>query len=400
MGKLLEHWDLKKDKEIREILAELRALDEGGYFEGLQPEAEIPHLLRLRGAIEARLGNSAPLAGKFRTIRLLDGPVGPSLGQFMTQIKVSDRTEAYKAETQKKFDDAVEQVRILFGKIVRAEISSNAIVRAIVSSFLDTFMKDRNLLLNLASFPQKHEDYLYDHAVKMCLMSLSMASAAGYSRGQSIEIAQGALLADVGMMLIPEPIRNKKGKLNAGELAEIRKHPLLGLSLLENVHGLSDAVLSIPYQHHERLTGSGYPDNRSGTAVSRFSRIVSIADVFTALVNQRTYRKSVIPYHAMISVLSMGGSGHLDGEHIRHFLKTMSIFAMGSLVRLSSGRVAKVVDPNPSEFTKPVVSVLTDERGLKLAPAQIVQIDLASSDEKVVEALPLQSIAHTVLDGF
>jgi HD-GYP domain-containing protein (c-di-GMP phosphodiesterase class II) len=394
------NWDTKRDREIRQTLAELRSLDDSGYFDGLHASAAVPEDFKIQAAIAAHLNKGAPFARKIAGLKPMDTPVGPALSQFLSQMRVRDRTEIYKTQTHRRFEDAVGQVRILFGKIVRGEIASNAILRSIVGSFMDTFMKDRNLLLNLAAAPHTGNDYLYDHSLKMCLLSLSLASAAGYSRSQSIEIAQGALLADVGMMLVPERIRLKRGKLTEGELFEMKKHPMLGLSLLEPVHGLSEAVLIIPYQHHERLGGGGYPDKRSGSMVSRFSRIVSIADVFTALINRRSYRDSIVPYQAMVSLLSMGGEGQLDGEHIKQFLKTMSIFPLGSLVRLSSGRIAKVVGPNPSEFTKPVVSLLTSESGAPLAKNAIDQVDLARSDDKIVEALPTHSISHHILDGF
>jgi HD-GYP domain-containing protein (c-di-GMP phosphodiesterase class II) len=400
MNNASNNWDTRRDREIRQTLNELRLMDEGGYFEGLHAVASIPEDLKVQAAISAQLNKGAPFARKVALLKPMDQPVGPALTQFMNQVMVRDRTEAYKTETHRKFEDAVAQVRILFGKIVRGEIASNAIVRSIVGSFMDTFMKDRNLLMNLAASPHTGQDYLFDHSLKMCLLSLSLASAAGYSRSQSIEIAQGALLADVGMMLVPERIRLKRGKLSEGELFEIKKHPMLGLSLLEHVHGLSEAVLIIPYQHHERISGSGYPDKRTGNLVSKFSRIVSIADVFTALINRRSYRESLVPYQAMVSLLSMGGEGHLDGEHIKQFLKTMSIFPLGSLVRLTSGRIAKVVGPNASEFTKPVVSLLTSENGVPLAKKEVAQIDLTASEEKIVEALPNHIISHNVMDGF
>jgi HD-GYP domain-containing protein (c-di-GMP phosphodiesterase class II) len=172
------------------------------------------------------------------------------------------------------------------------------------------------------------------------------------------------------------------------------------MRLLERIHGLSEAALVIPYQHHERPGGGGYPEKRAGGSVSRFSRIVGIADVFTALINRRTYRDSMTPYQAMLSLLSMGGAGHLDGDHLKQFLKTMSIFPLGSLVRLSDGRVAKVVSPNPSEFTKPVVSLLTDASGAPLSGSAIAQLDLSAAREKIVAALPWSAIPHEALDGF
>ncbi len=400
MDKLHLNWDSRRDREIRQTLAELKAMDESGYFDGLLASGTPPDDPKLRADLELKLARSQPFLRRIAALKPSDNPIGPALAQFMTQVWPRDRTEPYKRGTQDLFQAAVDQVRILYGKILRGEIASNAIVRSIVGSFMDTFMKDRNLLLNLAATPHEGQDYLFDHSLKQCLLSLSLAASAGYSRSQSIEIAQGALLADVGMMLVPERIRLKRGKLTEGEIFEVRKHPMLGMSLLEHVHGLSEASLVIPYQHHEQVGGGGYPDRRAGQAVSRFSRIVSVADVFTALINQRTYRGSMLPYQAMVSLLSMGGAGQLDGDHIKQFLKTMSIFPVGSLVRLASGRVAKVVASNPAEFTKPVVTVLTNETGVPFAKAAMPLLDLSQSPEKIAEALSNQSFANHVLDGF
>ena len=401
-------WDPRKEKEIRQMLAELRALEESGHFDnlthhedgpvGVRPADGRPHGKAESQKDEAR---GRIMAKRVSLLKPIETPMAPALSQFMTQISVQDRTDPYKLESQRRFEEAVGQVRILFGKIARGEVASNALIRSIVGSFLDNFMKDRNLLLNLAAHPYHGVDYLYDHSLKLCLLSLSIASAAGYSRGQAIEIAQGALLADVGMMLVPEKIRLKRGKLTQDEIFEMQKHPILGMALLEPIHGLSEATLIIPLQHHERISGSGYPEKRSGALVSRFSRIVGIADVFTALINKRSYREALIPYNAMVAILSMGGQGLLDGDHIRNFLRTLSIFPLGSLVRLSSGRIGKVVAPNPAEFTKPLVSILTSETGAALSKERIIQVDLAVAvSETIVEALPGSAFKNSIIDGF
>lgn len=390
-------WDPRKEKEIRQVLAELRALEESGRFDGLDPADPAP----VRPETEREEARGRLVARRLTAPAFRDAPSAPALSQFMSQLAVGERTLTYKRENQRRFEDAVSQVKILFGRIARGEAASSALIRAIVGSFLDTFMKDRNLLVNLAAHPHSGPDYLYDHSLKLCLLSLSLASTAGYSRNQSIEIAQGALLADVGMMLIPQSIRDKRGKLTQGEIFEMQKHPLLGLSLLEPIHGLPEASLLISLQHHERISGAGYPERKSGARVSRLARIVQIADVFTALINRRNYREALIPYHAMVAILTMGGQGLLDGGHIRNFLRTLSIFPLGSLVRLSNGCIAKVVAPNAVEFTKPLVSVLSSEDGSSLPLARIRQVDLAAAEaETIVEALPGQALHHSIIDGF
>src|SRR4051812_30337979 len=143
-------WDSRKEKEIRQALTDLRNMEEMGYFDGLPEYVVGPSDLKVEGSTSAQLAKWAPFAKKVSQFKPVDYPIGPALSQFMTQVAVRDRTEVYKAETNKKFADAVVQVRILYGKILRGEIASNTIIRSIVSSFMDTFMKDRNLLLNLA----------------------------------------------------------------------------------------------------------------------------------------------------------------------------------------------------------------------------------------------------------
>lgn len=395
-----DSWDSRREKDIQAALVDLKALDESGYFDGLVKSDLSKKNLKSQLQIQELIQRAAPFIRRAAQFKPLDMPLTPALEQFMTQLAVHERAKIYKVENQEKFLAAVWQVRILFGKIARREISSNSVIRSIVGSFMDTFMKDRNLILNFVMAPHNEEDYLYDHSLKLCLVSLSLASAMGYSRAQSLEVAQGALLSDVGMMLVPESIRFKRGKLSESEMHEIQKHPKLSLTLLEHVHGLSEASLIIPYQHHERLTGSGYPDKRAGNTVSKFSRIVAIADVFTALISTRSYRESLVPYQAMVSLLAMCGKGLLDGDQVKYLLGAMSIFPLGSLVRLSSGRIGKVVGPNPSEFTKPLVSVLTSEMGAPLLESDIFQIDIATSGEKIVEALHGHAIRHSLLDGF
>ncbi len=400
LSKSSSGWNPRQDREIRATLNELKALDESGYFDGLVNLTLVPEESKIQETIAGQVSRAAPFVKKVSFFKPLDYPVVPPLSHFMTQLAVRDRTEVYKTEAHEKYEHAIGQVRILFGKIVRGEIGSNAVIRSIVGSFMDTFMKDRNLIINMASAPYSGPDYLYDHSLKLCLLSLSLASSAGYSRSQSIEAAQGALLSDVGMMLVPERIRFKRSKLSEGELFEIKKHPMLSVTLLEHIHGLSEVALIIPYQHHERQTGNGYPNKLMGNKVSKFSRIVAIADVFAALINKRTYRESIVPYQAMVSVLAMGGQGLLDGEQIKHLLRAISIFPVGSLVRLTSGRVAKVVAPNPTEFTKPMVSVLTTETGVPLSRGNFPLLDLGTSEEKIIEGLSTNAIAHHILDGF
>jgi HD-GYP domain-containing protein (c-di-GMP phosphodiesterase class II) len=131
-------------------------------------------------------------------------------------------------------------------------------VRNVVNPFMDIMEKDRNVLLAICfHHTTSLADYLNRHAVNMCLVSLAAATSAGFSKGQVLEMGQAALLADVGMTMVPEGIRLKAGKLTEEELGEIHKHAASSFGLLEKIQGVSDIILSAAYQHHERLTGAG-----------------------------------------------------------------------------------------------------------------------------------------------
>ncbi len=328
-------------------------------------------------------------------------PDGPAFSQNLRQISVQDRTSIYKTKTVGRYEECIHLVRQLYDKLINGEVVSDGPIRNVAGSLLDIFLKDRSILLNMSNFQENHPDYLYHHAFNMSLISLAIATSAGFSQEQSLEVAKGALLADVGMALVPQGMRLKQGRLTEGELYEVRKHPVLGIALIENIRGISEAVTMVAYQHHERMGGNGYPKSRSGRFIHPFAKIVAIADVYAAMVNKRAYRDPMMPYKAMESVVRMGSAGLLDSKGIRSLLKYMSLFPLGSLVKLSSGRIAKVVQANESNFTQPVVSVLTDSKGVPLLPDKIYQVDLMRTpDEAVAEALESSAMEHGLMDGF
>ncbi|HLP41917.1 MAG TPA: HD domain-containing phosphohydrolase, partial [Fibrobacteria bacterium] len=205
-----------------------------------------------------------------------DAPSGFSYGNSFEQMRTAERTFTYKGTVLKTYESSVAQVRELYDLICLGEVVSTAPAGSVVGTFMDLMEKDRNLLLAICLYQHPSlTDYLARHAVNMCLVSLAAGASAGFSKGQVMELGQAALLADVGMSLVPEAIRLKAGKLTPEELGEIHKHPANSFALLEKIPGISDMVLSAAYQHHERLTGAGYPRRRVGAQISQSARVVA-----------------------------------------------------------------------------------------------------------------------------
>jgi putative nucleotidyltransferase with HDIG domain len=128
------------------------------------------------------------------------------------------------------------------------------------------------------------------HTQRVTEMTLQLARAMGITDEELIHIRRGALLHDIGKMGVPDRILLKEDKLSEEEWQLMRKHPVYAYELLSPIPFLRDA-LSIPYGHHEKWDGTGYPRGLKGEQIPLAARIFAIVDVWDALRSARPYRE-------------------------------------------------------------------------------------------------------------
>jgi HD-GYP domain-containing protein (c-di-GMP phosphodiesterase class II) len=128
------------------------------------------------------------------------------------------------------------------------------------------------------------------HTQRVTEITIRLSRALGISEDQIIHIRRGALLHDIGKMAIPDGILQKPGPLTEDEWKEMRRHPEYAYQMLSPIVYLRPA-LDIPYCHHERWDGSGYPRGLKGEEIPLSARIFSIVDVWDALLSNRPYRR-------------------------------------------------------------------------------------------------------------
>jgi HD-GYP domain-containing protein (c-di-GMP phosphodiesterase class II) len=377
--------------------------------ENAEPEAlKLPMLKNIqrgeKGAIHLM---TAPRALELDDIlkkgSALDRPLGPALSQKAVQIPVSERTESYKNDISITYSDAVDQTRAILSALSNAHRTEETRMRQLVGRFIKTFLTDRSILLNISNIKPDEGEYLFHHALNVCLLAINIAAAAKYSERQILEIGLGALLHDSGMMLVPPDIRFKKGRLSRDEFFEVQKHAILGLHLVEKIAKLPEPVQFVTYQTHERENGKGYPKQRSGRLIHSYAKIVQIADVYESLCSPRDYRPPYLPYRAMEILIKMSRSNLVSPEFVKAFLEYASLFPVGSIVELSDHRIARVVAANGVHFTKPQVSVILDAKGNVLSRTNIHQIDLsADTGVQIVRALEPTQMPQTIdiMHGF
>lgn len=129
------------------------------------------------------------------------------------------------------------------------------------------------------------------HSDRVTGWATQLATKLGIHPSQLDAIRRGALLHDIGKMGVPDAILLKPGPLSADERAVIERHPELARDLLEPIAYLSDSI-DIPYCHHERWDGAGYPRGLSGEDIPYNARLFAVVDVFDALTTDRPYRRA------------------------------------------------------------------------------------------------------------
>ncbi|MFV9507255.1 MAG: HD domain-containing phosphohydrolase [Oscillochloridaceae bacterium umkhey_bin13] len=155
------------------------------------------------------------------------------------------------------------------------------------------------------------------HSRRVTSMTLRLAQAAGLSGEDLVHVRRGALLHDIGKMGIPDAILLKPGPLNAEEWAIMRRHPTYAYELLAPISYLRSA-LAIPYCHHEKWDGTGYPRGLKGEQIPLAARLFAVVDVWDALSSNRPYRAGW-PTEQVYAYLREQAGTHFDPEAVRLF---------------------------------------------------------------------------------
>jgi len=160
------------------------------------------------------------------------------------------------------------------------------------------------------------------HSERVAFLTIQLAKAMGIKGGALMNIRRGALLHDIGKMGTPDSILHKTGPLNEEERRIIEKHPQDAYDMLKKIDYLQSA-LEIPYSHHERWDGSGYPQGLKGKDIPIAARIFAVVDVYDALTSDRVYRKAY-PKPAAIKYLIENSGRDFDPTVVDAFIRILN----------------------------------------------------------------------------
>lgn len=230
------------------------------------------------------------------------------------------------------------------------------------------------------------EDYQTANAVHVAILSVKVGMGLHYDEAGLERLALAGLLHDLGMWAIAQDIVAKPAALTESERLEIQAHPEQGRRMAagmgEPFHWLATAIA----QEQERWDGSGYPCRLKGGAITEIAQILGLADMFDAMISPRPYRTRVVPHQALRALL-VEHKQAFQPRLIKTLVDQLSLYPIGTSVRLNDGHVGIVSKVNARYPLRPVLLVHRNREGQSKGDAASVDLSRETAMH-IVEVLP------------
>ncbi|MCK9484631.1 MAG: HD-GYP domain-containing protein [Candidatus Marinimicrobia bacterium] len=327
----------------------------------------------IKKAITENLGGSpTPAKPSSESIRAADLARTPADFPKISSSKSSTPSESELKAIQTQDENAANQLYMelhrVFGNVVQGikdkkSLDPKSLEKYILSVY-ESVTSSEFLFLK-AIQRKRYATWLVSHSINVAIFTIKIGVSMKYDREKLTKLGLAALLHDVGMINVPNNIIFKHGRLTASEFAIIKQHPNYGYEIVKHLKSDYPNIVDVVLQEQEREDGSGYPQGLTGDKISEFAKVVGLADVFEALVHGRAYREGFITYNAIQKIIESRGK-QFNAKIIRALINGVSMFPVGSMVKLSTDEIARVLSVNSQRPVRPVVEVLIDSDGNKI----------------------------------
>ena len=273
----------------------------------------------------------------------------PKAAKEIERLTTADRSKVQLSESVKK--RVSEGIQYIYNSGSDPKEMSKA-ATSITDDLMDAIFKNNAVAIDISAL-KTSDEYTFKHSVDVATIAMIVGKSLGLSKNEIYEIGVAGLLHDVGKTKVPDEILNKPGKLDDDEFTIMKNHSLYGYRMIEHNEDLSLQVKLAVLQHHEKINGSGYPIGAVKEQISPFAKILSVSDIYDALVTDRPYKAAFSQRDAVEMIMSM--TSELDINVMQGFLESMILYPVGTIVELSNGEKAKVVSNNPKYILRPTV---------------------------------------------
>jgi len=219
-------------------------------------------------------------------------------------------------------------------------------------------------------------DYLAAHQARVAVMALRIGANVGHDRGRLSVLGMAGCLIDVGLWQMPETLLRRLDTLTGDELATYRSHPRLSADLVRRWAPPDGTIVQAVLEHHEREQGQGFPQGLAGVGVVADAKILGLADTYTGLTVPPPTRPRLRPHEAVRELVKSRNEA-FPAPLIKALLSEISVFPPGTVVRLNTEEIGRVVGVNRNHPLRPRVEIVADARGQRLPAPKTLDLSEA-----------------------
>jgi putative nucleotidyltransferase with HDIG domain len=278
----------------------------------------------------------------------IEKSISPQARKQIERLHTDDRSKVELSDSVKT--RVAEGIQFIYSNTESKELADTT--NNIASNLMNAINSTDAIAVDISAL-KTSDEYTFKHSVDVATMSMVLAKQQGLSQKQIYEIGVAGLLHDIGKTKIPMDILNKPARLTDEEFAVMKQHPVFGYRMIKGRDEFSNEICMAVLQHHEKMNSKGYPVGFPSDKITQYARILTIADIYDALVTERPYKSAFSQREAVEMIMSM--TGELDLTAMKSFLESMILYPVDSIVELSNGEKAKVVKNNPHYILRPTV---------------------------------------------
>ena len=256
-------------------------------------------------------------------------------------------------------------------------------VTQLASSLVDSLHTSDQLVVEALSSPPGSP--LVTNLINVGILATKVGIGLGYFGTELRRLALAGLLHDIGIFAVPQELLTKTGRLSAEERRLIEQHPRMGADVITRLGADHAWLADVVLQAHERGRGQGYPHRLKGREINELAQIIGLVDIFDALVSPRPYRRRLLPHEAVRELLTTERTA-FPREIMKALVEQLSVYPLGTRVRLSSGEEGVVVRITARYPSRPVLRVMDAENASTSEPPHLIDLSL----------LPHVSVVDTV----
>jgi len=283
-----------------------------------------------------------------------------------------------KAEAAKKtYHYALNSVKEVAEKLLSDQEAGIRKTVRMVQRMVDIITDDDRTFLALSTI-RMYDDYTFAHSLNVALLAMSLGKRIGMDSKTLENLGLCGLFHDLGKIEIPKEILNKRGKLNASEFEEIKKHSVYSAMLILKLK--TDKCRKVhlfvsPFEHHIRYDHSGYPSLDKKRPISLFGRILTIVDVYDAITSPRIYRQTSMSPDRALGIMLADSGKHFDPILLKAFVNMLGVYPVGTLLVLDSGEIGLAMhNSTKTDRERPLVQLLVKDGKHQFKKGKIIDL--------------------------